>query len=105
MTEPSAAASTRRMATVKISAPAASSARSRSPSDRNPPLPTISREPHVRPPSSSPPLLTWPAVWSATLDRPHYLDRLALAQVRPLPLAARDDLTLDGDRHSSALVV
>src|SRR5687767_3994317 len=91
------------MATVRISAPEASSARSRSSSDRKPPLPTMRREPQARPPSSNASARTSLAVLSATLDRPHYLYGLALGQARRVPFAARHDLALDGDRNAAAL--
>src|SRR5688572_719145 len=97
VTDPWASGSTRRSATVTISAPDAFSERSICSSERNPPVPTIKREDHSRPPRVQDAVAS---VLSA-LDCMHHLDRLALGEDALGPLAARHDLALHGHRHSA----
>ncbi len=95
MTEPGASGSTRRSATVTISVPDSRSALSRSLIDRNPPVPTISREPQLRPPSSKPVRARRSS--GASLDRDHDLDAGAVVEGPRLELGAGHDLAVDGD--------
>src|SRR5215212_4311332 len=90
-TDPRAAGSTRRSASVASSAPDSSTAAAICSRLRKPPVPTMRREPKSRPAIVS--------GASATLHRLHDLDTLALAQLQPVPVAARDHLAVHGHRE------
>ena len=97
-TEPCAVGSTRRSATVTISAPEARSAASICSSERKPPVPTISREPSSRPPEL-PVVARAQPPWIAA----QHLDPSARrASGVVVPLAARHDLAVERDRDAAA---
>src|SRR5437764_527876 len=102
--DPVVVGSVRRKATVTISAPDATSARSMASRERKPPVPTISREPQVRPPSSNPSeaagacSLLSAVSCLATLHRPDHLDSLPLAQRHLSPIRLSNHLAVDGHR-------
>src|SRR5215510_10971901 len=91
-TEPCMSGSTRRMATVVISVPEATSARSRVSNPGAPPVPMINRE-WKRSPAS----ISGSSATLATLDCREDLDTIAVVQSSGLPSAARYDLVVHGD--------
>src|SRR5438093_5264194 len=119
--DPPVVGSTRRRATVTISAPDATRARSIVSRERKPPVPTMSRDPQIRPPSSSAALPSGPerarcppsapcrsplSAWRlATLHRPDDLDRLSLLEVGLPPVRLANHLAVDRHRDSTAAAV
>src|SRR5437763_17121048 len=87
-TDPRAAGSTRRSASVATSAPDSATAAAICSRLRKPPVPMIRREPNGRAAIVSGP--------SATLHRLHDLDALALAQLDAVPGAAGHHLAVHG---------
>src|SRR3954447_16959138 len=98
--EPRDDGSIRRRATVTSSEPEASIAAARASRDRNPPVPSSSRERSVRPPIERTSVSV--AAISAPLDRAQDLHPRPFVQLRPRPLAARDHLGVDRDRDAPA---
>src|SRR5205823_13961269 len=116
--EPAPAGDTRRIATVVTAVPEASSTRLSTSRLGAPPVPTMSREPRVRPASTHGSPANWPAgaavggpaaasfctfvpVMSSSLHGRDDLDLVAAAEQPRRPGTARDDLAVDGGRDTA----
>ena len=98
--EPRWAGSMRRSATVTSSEPDAASAADSASSERNPPVPSSSRERSVLPAMVR--MSVSVAAISASLDRAQDLHPRPFMQLGVGPLPARDDLGVDGDGDAAA---
>src|SRR5579862_404752 len=92
-TDPVAAGSTRRIATVVSSVPEATSARSSTSRLGMPPVPMISREVNV-----SPARMNGSSIGLASLHGGDDLDLIAIGQLRLGPGGPADDFAVDGRR-------
>src|SRR4051812_21091495 len=97
--EPRADGSIRRRATVTSSEPEDSIAAARPSNDRNPPVPSSSRDRSVRPPMERTSVSV--AAISASLDRAQDLHPRPFVQQRLTPLAAGNHLGVDRHRHAA----
>src|SRR5262245_25437624 len=98
--EPRCDGSIRRRATVTSSEPLAASAADSASSERNPPVPSSSRECSVLPAMVRTSVSV--TAISASLDRAQDLHPRPFVQLRPGPLAARDDFGVDRDGDAAA---
>src|SRR4051812_6934740 len=98
--EPRCEGSMRRSATVTSSEPEAASAADSASSERKPPVPSSSREPSVLPAMVSASVSV--TAISASLDRAQDLHPRPFVQSRVRPLAARNDLGVDGHGDAAA---
>src|SRR6476620_6239674 len=91
----------RRRATVTSTLPDTASAAASASSERNPPVPSSRRERSSVPAMVNTSVLVSVTAISASLDRAQDLHPRPLVQMRRVPLAARDDLGVDRDRHAT----